>query len=170
MNSFHISLTGHRPNVFGGYDLTTPIWNNLRQQLENILEEQIKLHGHVTAHSGMALGADTVWSQAILNVRHRFPQQLQFIAEIPCITQASRWIGDSPAVWANHVQRSDGQVIYSKTYTPRCMLDRNIGMINSSNLVIAVWNGQKHGGTAHAVKHAQSQNKMIFQIHPDTLG
>lgn len=169
MNDYHIALTGHRPNRLDGYNLNTPFYDNLRRKLKIILEDQLKIHNHITAHSGLALGADTIWSEVIIEARDKYPNQLQFIAEIPCPEQANKWSQHDAVTWAKHVQHSDQRNVYSKTYTKDCTLNRNIGMIDNSDLLIAIWDGKPYGGTAHAVNYAKNQNKMIIQIHPNDI-
>lgn len=69
--SFHVALTGHRPGKLAGYDLYHPFYERLRERLKGIVLDGIEKHSHLTLHSGMALGADTIWSQAALTMRHQ---------------------------------------------------------------------------------------------------
>ena len=46
---------------------------------------------------------------------------------------------------------------------------RNWGMIEPCEVLIAVYNGDKTGGTANAVKYGLSKKKKIIYIHPDEL-
>ena len=55
-------------------------------------------------------------------------------------------------------------------YTPTCMQDRNQGMGDAADLLIAVWDGRNRGGAASTVEYAQSQGKNILRIDPLTLG
>ena len=65
-NVVSISLTGHRPNKLAGYDLSKPYYTRLRNRLIAIIEHSLAKYDIVECHSGMALGADTVWAQAIV--------------------------------------------------------------------------------------------------------
>lgn len=44
--------------------------------------------------------------------------------------------------------------------------NRNKWMVDNSDLLIAVWNGDKVGGTYQTVKYAQSKQKRIWRIDP----
>ena len=47
------------------------------------------------------------------------------------------------------------------------MLARNKYMVDCSDIVLAVWNGGKKGGTWQTIKYANSKNKKIDIIHID---
>lgn len=49
------------------------------------------------------------------------------------------------------------------------MQDRNVGMLDACDELIAIWNGDLTGGTANAVKYAQSINLNINRIDPNSL-
>jgi hypothetical protein len=47
---------------------------------------------------------------------------------------------------------------------------RNQGMINPCDILIAVYNGDKFGGTYNAVSYAQDNRKKIIHIDPNEIG
>ena len=53
-------------------------------------------------------------------------------------------------------------------YYPAKMQKRNQYMVNSSDIVIAVWSGSK-GGTGNCVNYAKMQKKEIIVINPDNI-
>lgn len=166
-DSFHIALTGHRPAALAGYDLSHPFYTVLRTWLEEIIAGGLSIHPHLTLHSGMALGADTVWAQAIVRQKALHPDRISFVAEIPVLTQPDRWPGaEDRRRWAELKDSADRVHVYANSYTVQCLHDRNRGMISAADLVLAIWNGTPSGGTAGAVRFARQQNIQTFVIAP----
>ena len=60
-----ICLTGHRPQKLYGYDLNDKRWLALKEKLKEILKER----KCTEAISGMALGADTIFALAVLELK-----------------------------------------------------------------------------------------------------
>lgn len=166
-DSFHVSLTGHRPEKLNGYHLDTPFYDRLRSTLQKTILEGLRRHGALTLHSGLALGADTVWSQAILWAREQFPDQIRFVAEVPFPAQAERWParGDRE-FWQHQIDTADQVNYYAERHSVRAMQLRNEGMIRAANLLLAVYDGTS-GGTGHAVRFAQQTGVRVFSWHPD---
>lgn len=168
MSIFHIALTGHRPNNLAGYLLSHPFYQQLRQILMEIIEDHLQKYDTIICHCGMALGADTIWAEAIANMRHRYPSRVLFVAHIPCLNQESKWSTDAQQHYHELLKHKDDAIIYAKSYTPTCMQKRNIGMINDVDLLIAIWDGSR-GGTANCVAAAKKQDISILQIKPSDI-
>ena len=49
------------------------------------------------------------------------------------------------------------------------MMDRTKFMVDNSERVIAVWNGENTGGTAFTIKYASKQGKEIYLIRSSDL-
>ena len=62
-----ICVTGHRPDKLYGYDLTDPRW----QDLKNIFKEKLIEMKCTNAISGMALGVDTIFALAVLELKKK---------------------------------------------------------------------------------------------------
>lgn len=170
MSTFKIALTGHRPNKLGGYNLRKPDYQILRQKLAEEIINKSMIYSHIICHSGMALGADTIWALAINDVRSILDNhQIEFIADIPCPEQTRLWRQNDQQLWKLLVDSADKKIIYADHYSPKAMMQRNIGMINDCDLLIAVYNGDKTGGTAQSVKYARSKNKKIKIINPKSI-
>ena len=60
-----ICVTGHRPNKLYGYNLSDPRWQKLKEQFKQILKE----NNCDEAITGMALGVDTVFALAALELK-----------------------------------------------------------------------------------------------------
>ncbi|WP_433673831.1 SLOG family protein [Microbacterium gorillae] len=166
MTSFHMSLTGHRPNKLDGYDLSTPFYDLLRQTLRTAITGALDVHEHVTLHSGLALGADTVWSTMILEARAAHPGRVAFVAEVPTMLQSGRWHEGDQAFWRQQMASADAVNVYASEYSPRAMQLRNEGMVRAANLLLAVWDGSS-SGTGHAVRYAGENGVLMHAWHPD---
>lgn len=60
-----ICVTGHRPNKLYGYNLADVRWQNLKGLFKRILKE----NNCTEAITGMALGVDTVFALAVLELK-----------------------------------------------------------------------------------------------------
>lgn len=175
-HTLHIALTGHRPSKLGGYNLMTPAYKKLQRDLEAYILFQLDQFETVWCHSGLALGADTVWSKAILAMKDRYPNRVFFHAEIPTLSQKDAWFKQSDVdFWNEQVRRADDQTIYDpnfETYNQnkrkqligKVLNDRNIGMINHADIVLAVYDNKSKGGTKNAIDYALSKNKHIQYV------
>lgn len=165
-HSFHVALTGHRPTKLAGYDLSHAFYERLRARLVETISQGLAVHQHLTLHSGLALGADTVWSQAILQQRAAHPERIRFVADVPVMTQADQWPdAASKAFWRRQIEVADEVNVYAQAYTPRCMQLRNEGMVRPCGLLLAVWDGSP-GGTANAVSFAEANSIRVHRMDP----
>lgn len=172
MSTIHIALTGHRPSKLGGYNLNTPAYQTLKHDLEQYILYQLQTHQIVWCHSGLALGADTIWSMAILNMKSRYPSRVKFHAEIPMMTQSNRWFKQSDInFWHTQIQKCDNSTLYSTQETmttyqaAKALDDRNKGMVDHCDILLTIWNGSS-GGTKNAKDYAESVGKKIQPIDP----
>ena len=53
-------------------------------------------------------------------------------------------------------------------YDRKCMLERNQRLVDSAGILLAVYNGEKRGGTAATVRYAQKAGREIIYINPET--
>lgn len=173
----HVALTGHRPNKLWGYDLDNPEYERLQDKLESIVEQLLKGYNTVICHSGLALGADSVWSIAILNMREKYPNRVFFHAEIPFMGQAGRWSLGSQDLWEYQVETSDFKTVYltkeegtswdrvPKYQITKALDDRNKGMVDACDVLIGISNGS-NSGTKNALDYAESKGVKVLTYHP----
>ena len=172
-NVVSISLTGHRPNKLAGYDLSKPYYTRLRNRLIAIIERSLTKYDIVECHSGMALGADTVWAQAIIYCKEKYgSDKIKFVAEIPDYNQPSRWLQESKDEWSRLMSYADSVNTYQlnngQSYA-YVLNQRNIGMIKACDILIAIYDGISTGGTANGVKYGKQLGKWITYIEPKTV-
>lgn len=174
--TIHVALTGHRPNKLGGYNLEQQGYKALQKDLELFIEELLPECDAIVGHSGMALGADTIWSKAILAMKEKFPGRVFLHLEIPMLEQPEAWFKKSDVdFWHQQYDNADGHTIYgslaNKSDAERKRLasvylnNRNHGMMDACSIALAVWDGTS-GGTGNAVKYAKSQKKDLRIVHP----
>lgn len=62
-----IAITGHRPGKLYGYSLSDPKYTILKEKLKMIL----KKYKATTAYTGMALGTDMIFANAVLDLKKK---------------------------------------------------------------------------------------------------
>lgn len=156
-----ICVTGHRPNKLYGYDLSDPRWQMLKLTFKTILQEN-----HCTeAISGMALGVDTVFALAVLELKEE-GVDIKLHCAIPCKNHSCKWPQKSIEQYNEILQKADVvKLVSNQEYKPYLMQKRNEYMVDLSEKVIAVWDGSK-SGTANCVEYAKRCGKEIMQIEP----
>ncbi len=138
--------------------------------LKAVLAEQIAAlvdAGFTQFLSGMAEGTD-VWSAlAVLSLREQNPTtKLHCI--LPCKEQADKWSVSSRDLYHSILDWADSIVYVSRTYYKNCMLDRNRFLVDHAAALLAVYNGERRGGTAATMRYAQKVGREIIVIDPIT--
>ena len=114
--------------------------------------------------SGMALGFDMMCAEMVLLLKKKYPEIILECA-IPCEGQEKFWIKSQQKRYKTILSQADKiRCIYS-SYNQNCMEERNRYMVNSSSLVIALFNGRE-GGTKKTLDFARKQGKEIVVITP----
>ena len=156
--------TGHRPK---GFPFKYGIDKQKHNSYLSMLEEKIKLaiaeYGITNFISGMAIGVDLDFAEIVLKMRNKYPITLE--CAIPCPNQTLKWNSADKLRYENILNSADEISLISQQYTPECMLKRNRYMVDKSQLVIAVFNGIKQGGTWYTINYAKRENKVIELIN-----
>lgn len=156
-------FTGHRPQLLGGYDENNEINQNIKNQLEVAIIDLIKNKGIKFFISGGALGTDLWSAEIILKLKKDYQIKL-FIAQ-PFPSQSSKWNQDQIIKYNEILKRADKVIPVSPDpYSSAKMMKRNRFMIDRSDWVIAVFNGDYKSGTGNCLKYAESLNKNILKI------
>lgn len=162
------AFTGHRPqNLLWQFNEADTNCLKLKQILNQQISQLAK-NGFTDFLSGMALGSDTWAAEAVLNLRKKKPA-LKLHCILPCKTQAEKWPVSEQERYQKILAQADSIFFTSRTYHPNCMLERNRFMVEKAHLLLAVYNGQPHSGTAAAVRHAQKLGCDIIIINPISL-
>ena len=125
--------------------------------------ETVIKKGVTIFYSGVARGFDLLAAEAILMYKGKYPQ-IRLIACVPHIGQEQWYTEEEKARYYSVLKRADEVVTLSKTYYNGCMQKRNRYMVDKADLLLAIWNGEKKGGTWDTVKYAQSKGKNVKYI------
>lgn len=141
--------TGHRPDKLGGYS-------------DEVLEKLVQLAGSQLDYLspdkmivGMAQGWD--WAVAYACIRRAIP----YVAAVPCKGQEKRWPPEAQARYRNLLVCAHEVVILAPFFTPAAMYARNRWMVDHSESVLALWNGDETGGTYQCYKYALQKKRHI---------
>ena len=110
----------------------------------------------------MALGVDLDFAEIVLKLKKKYPITLG--CALPCKNQIYKWNCQDQMRYSIILECADRKIITSFFYTKGCMLERNRYMVDQSDIVIAVFNGIKRGGTWYTLNYAQKENKQIELI------
>lgn len=148
-------FTGHRPDKLPwGLDENSAECRKLRIEIAIQLEA---LHSAGVTHfiSGMALGCDLLFAEAVLAMREEY-DDVTLEAAVPCDSQANSWPEEQKERYNAILSNCDTVTFVQHQYTPGCMLRRNRYMVDSSSVLLACFNGSS-GGTMNTLLYARRQ-------------
>lgn len=149
-----VCATAHRHLPEGSHS-----W--VRDELGRVARKLRDEHGTRVGISGMAIGGDLYWAQAVLNAG------LDLHAYVPFPQQPDRWPAHAKATWQRLLDRATVVHYTADHYDVRFLHERNDEMIDASVAVVAVWDPTKlTGGTASAVRKATTAGRPIVLINP----
>jgi uncharacterized phage-like protein YoqJ len=159
-----VAFSGHRSDKIGGFKIPNPTYLAICRAVKNKLEE-LKPTEAIT---GMALGVDQIAANICIKLN------IPFTAAIPCDNQDKMWPLESKQMYQRLLTYAKSKVIVSPgQYTSACMQRRNEYMCDwldqPEDVLIAVWNGDKTGGTTNCVDYAVKTGKKIVRIDPTKL-
>lgn len=162
-------FTGHRPaKLPWGYDERDPRCLMLKRGLLREVEN-LYILGYRKFISGMALGCDLYFAEAVLELKERYPVII-LEAALPFPDQASRWAEHHRARWQAILNACDAIHTVQEHYDRGCMLRRDRYMVEQSSAILAVFDDTP-GGTKYTLDHAAKKKLDIFLLdlnHPDT--
>lgn len=83
--------------------------------------------------------------------------------------QADKWSDSAQERYHSILSQADAVEYVSHAYYDGCMLDRNRRLVNAANLLLAVYNGERRGGTAATVRYARKLGHRVIIIDPVLL-
>lgn len=151
-----VMVTGHRPQ-----HLAPDVHGWVRSELARLAVKLRDDHGMAVGVSGMAIGADLWWADALVG------NGIPLWAHVPFPQQPDRWRAEDRSEW----ERLLGLAVKTTTYGPdfdvKLLHARNDGMIRVSAAAIAVWLPDKHdGGTASAVRKLTAAGTPVIHVNP----
>lgn len=157
-------FTGHRPqSVHFKFDETDKDCKELKKRLKKQIVNLIENNGVNHFVTGMALGVDTWCAEIVLEIKKKYPF-ITLECVLPCEIQAKYWSEKQRDRYFGIIEKCDKETLLQSIYTEGCMLERNEFMVESSDYVLAVWNGVKKGGTYYTIKLAKKKDKRVIII------
>ena len=162
------AFTGPRPRSLPfpciGKD---PAYEDLKRRLTNAT---IKLYDEGVREflCGMALGADTLFCEIVITLKHEHPD-IKLSAVIPFRGQADVWNENDRSFYHRLLEECDDAVCLQENYSDDCYIKRNEYMVNKSDILLAVCDPGDvplRSGTGATVRYAKSQGKRIVFIPP----
>ena len=161
-------FTGHRPKVLPwGYDENDLPCGSFKSKLKFTLENLIVENGYKRFISGMAMGADMICAEIVLSLKNIYPY-IELECAVPNYAFTENWKDDEARKYSSILTRADGIkfVSDSRIYSKRDLMLRNIYMVDSSELIIAVYIEGESGGTRNTIDYARYKNKEVMIIEP----
>lgn len=161
-----ISATGHRPQAlqtsWSMYEsFTLPRLTDLATAYFQRTKPDIVI-------SGMALGWDTAVALSALTLG------IELHCYVPFNGHHARWSSKQQEQYHSIIQQTD-KVIYpqgedvprerSYSEVAKLLLNRNTDMLNNSNRVVALFNGEPKGGTYDAIKKAKAMGLQVDNLY-----
>ena len=103
----------------------------------------------------------------VLDLREKYPT-IKLHCILPCKEQADKWTASSRDLYRSILERAYSIVYVSRTYHKNCMLDRNRFLIEHAAALLAVYNGERRGGTAVTMRCMRKMGREIIVIDPIT--
>lgn len=167
-----VSITAHRPSKLPqefGYDYNSPAWKVTKQWIK----EKLVKDRCTKALTGMALGGDTVFAEAVLELKAEgYPIELE--CAIPCRNHSSKWLTSSQKLYDYILSKADKVTLVTDSeYNSKVMSDRNKYLVDAltgkSDKLYALWNEDIKTGTGQCVRIAKDNNVKIDILKPSTI-
>lgn len=151
-----ISISGPRPYKIGCQKIPGPVYNNICNKLkQNFLELKPE-----KVISGFAMGVD-LWAASIA-----FNLKIPVFAAIPFKDQSASFDDDYKKLYDKLLSKCES-IVLSPSYYNSVYQDRNIYMVDNSDLLISVYHDAiGKSGTLNCIEYAKSKNKQIININP----
>ena len=159
------AFTGHRPGRLPwGDDETDPRCLQLKRALADAVRE-LSAHGCRRFLCGMAMGSDWYFCEAVTALRAVQPD-VTLEAVIPWSGQPDAWPEHFRSRYYTLLAACDVRNILQNGYTPGCLQRRNLWMVEQADCLLAVYDGQRGGGTAATVAAAGKRGLRLVLLHP----
>lgn len=168
MNRTACAFTGHRPYKFPWkYNEADPRCVSLKATLAAQIKALVK-NGVTDMYSGMTEGTDTWCSQIVLSLRRENPA-LRLHCVLPHEGQADKWAHSAQELYHSILAQANSVEYVSQAYHKNCMLERNRRLVDHAGWLLAVYNGERRGGTAATLRYARKAGRDVIVIDPATM-
>lgn len=162
------AFTGHRPHKFPWR------YNEADSRcvaLKAALAEQITAlseAGVTDFYSGGADGVDC-WAALIVLKQRKEASTLKLHLILPHEGQADKWSDTAQERYHSILEQANSVEYVSREYYNGCMLDRNRRLVEAAGTLLAIYNGERRGGTAATVRYARKLGREIIYLDPISL-
>ena len=162
------AFTGHRPHkLLWKYNEADSRCVALKVALMEQITRLVDT-GMTDFYSGGADGVDCWASLIVLELRKKNPA-LRLHMLLPHEGQEDKWSDSAQERYHLILKQADSIEYVSHEYYDGCMLDRNHRMVEAAGTLLAVYNGERRGGTAATVRYARKLDRRIIFLNPITL-
>ena len=161
-------FTGHRPKALPwGFDESAVRCAAFKSKVKITVENLIVEKGYKKFISGMAMGADMICAEIVLMLKNIYPY-IKLECAVPNHAFTEGWSAEDVRRYSSILTRADciEFVSGSRIYSKRDLMLRNIYMVDSSELVIAVYINGETGGTKNTIDYAKYRKKEVIIIEP----
>lgn len=151
-----LAATGHRPPKLGGYGEQTfcKLVVFARTYLEAAKPDEVI--------SGMAIGWDTAWAQAAVDLT------IPFTAAVPFRGQARIWPPSTQDKYFALLKKAKHVEVISAQPNDAAFQARNEWMVDNCHKLVALWDGTS-GGTANCVAYARQVQRETENLWPQWI-
>lgn len=157
-------ITGNRVKGFPwqyDYDPANIYDYTFQSQISRFIEKMITEEGYNYFICGGALGVDITFALEVISLRDFHYPNIQLEIAVPCPKQDKKWGETEKSLYREVIQLADTVTLVSDHYNDFCFHKRNEYMVNKSNHVFVVWNGETKGGTYYTYQYAKRKGKEI---------
>ena len=145
-----LSFTGNR---------SAPKTPELMWRLHQAIEDYIK-KGVTTLSVGLCYGSDFYAMQSWRKHKETYPN-LKLVGYIPHKGQEEKWTEENKKLYKELLKTCDEIVqVSDEPYTERCMLFRNIRLVENCDYLLALSDGRKNSGCWQTINLAVENDKV----------
>lgn len=148
-------FTGHR-------DLTEEEKYTAERRIRAVVKAFYEM-GITDYITGGAIGFDTIAAATIINMKRSGYPNLRLAVVIPFKDQPERWSHSDKVLYRTTLEAADEIVCLNEKYTPSCMMERNIFMVDNSSYCLSYVTRQS-GGSWNTVKYAERHGLKIINL------
>lgn len=151
-----VCVVGERPKYLKWmYDETSSLYKKLVKEIENNLSV-LYLMGYRNFMTGMSLGVETLFAEAVLKMKRK--KKVNLICIIACRDQHKKWKRADKERYYRIVNQADEAKVLFEEYSPECYLLRSKYMVDNSKQLEAYWSGVEKGAVYYTMNYAKSVN------------
>ena len=118
--------------------------------------------GYRTFLCGMAMGFDSIAFDILQKMKAEYPD-IKVVACVPCKGQEKYFPEDEKKAYRRRIEQADRVICFSEKYTRYCMMERNIFMVDHSDIVVG-YSRKTSGGTVNTLDYAKRKCREVMAV------